>query len=91
MSISSMTFLNWTFVKAKTACLNLSENTPLMTYPNKVSYYPLIAMDLAFLFFFLYFCIRKTYERILHLFVHIWVYMYIISLCVYTYEEYFCV
>lgn len=62
-----------------------------MTYPTKVSCYPLIiAMDLSFLFC-IYFCIWKTYERVLHLFVYTCVYIYIISVCVYTYEEYFCV
>lgn len=86
-----MTFLNWTFVKENTVCLNHCENTLLTTHPTKVSYYPLlIAMDLAFLFC-VYFCIWKTCETVLHLFVCICVYIYIISLCVYTYEEYFCV
>lgn len=78
---SNMTFLNWAFIKEKAVCLNHRDNSPLTAYPTKVSYCPLIAVDLAFFFFFgIYFCMWKTYERVLYLFV---------SICVYTYN--FCV
>lgn len=86
-----MTFLNWTFVKEKTVCVNHCENTLLTIHPTKVSYYPLIiAMDLVFLFC-AYFCIWKTYERVLHLFVSVCLYIYMISVCVYIRGIFLCV